>query len=93
MNVSKDVYDNLNKHYVGITIITLSFIYLLYACVVTKTVILPKYFPKYFFLLYSIGGFILMNKFIYEKNLYVTINEFIGASIALFLFFYVKQNL
>jgi hypothetical protein len=88
MSISKDVYDNLNKHYVGITIITLSFIYLLYACVVTKTVL-----PKYFFLLYSIGGFILMNKFIYEKNLYVTINEFIGASIALFLFFYVKQNL
>jgi hypothetical protein len=30
MSISKDVYDNLNKHYVGITIITLSFIYLVY---------------------------------------------------------------
>lgn len=52
-----------------------------------------KVLSKVLFLLYSISGFILMNKFIYEKNLYVTINEFIGASIALFLFFCVRQNL
>ena len=89
MNTSKEIYEDFNKHYVGITIITISFIYLLYASFFTKTVILPKYF----FLLYSIGGFILMNKFVYEKNLYVTINEFIGASISLFLFFYVTPNL
>jgi len=83
------IYKEGNKHYVGITLITLSYIYLLYACVVSKTVKIPRYF----LLTYSIGGFILMNKFIYEKNLYVTINEFIGASIALFLFFYVKPHL
>jgi len=84
MTLFEYIYTNLNKHYIGITIITLSFIYLLVISLYKQKVEIKKYF----LLIYSIGGFILMNKFIQEKNTYVLINEFIGAAIALFLFFY-----
>jgi hypothetical protein len=84
MTLVEYIYTNLNEHYIGITIITISFIYLLVISLYKQKVEIKKYF----LLIYSIGGFILMNKFIQEKNTYVLINEFIGASIALFLFLY-----
>ncbi len=68
----------------GLTFITLAFLYLFYVAMYTReTVIIPK--P--FFLLYGVGGFLLIIKNISDEHIYITINEIIGCFIAFFLYF------
>ena len=80
--------NNLNnllqsQHNIGITFITLSFIYLIYVMNKSK-----KNFklPKPFLLIYGLGGFILGIKNLTDNHKYIAINEFIGCTIAFYLF-------
>ena len=72
------------EYNIGLTFITLAFIYLLYSKLYSKKLI---YIPKMFLILYSLGGIFLVIKNIYEKNLYIAICEFIGVFISMILFF------
>jgi hypothetical protein len=76
---------NFDQHHnLGISFITVSFIYLLYETLKSK----QSLTPKYFLLLYSIGGFFLMFEMISQSKPFVFYQELVGALITLFLFFY-----
>jgi hypothetical protein len=69
---------------IGLTFISLAFIYLLYTMIYKKN---SFKIPKPFLLLYGIGGIFLIIKNITDDNLYITINEIIGCVIAFILYF------
>ena len=72
------------EYSLGISLITIAFIYLFYVMTYTKS---SYKIPKTFLLLYSLGGFILVLKNVGDKHIYVTVNEIIGSLIALLLYF------
>ena len=69
---------------IGLSFMTLAFIYLFYAVLYSN-----KSFkiPKLFLLLYAIGGIFLILKNIGDGHTYIAINELIGCTIALVLYF------
>jgi hypothetical protein len=69
-------------YHIGLTFMTLAFIYLFYA--VTSNKIFK--IPKTFLLLYGIGGLFLAIKNINDGHRYIAINEIIGCVISLLLF-------
>ncbi len=71
-------------HHLGIFLITLSFMYLLYQTLKNKKSLLPSYF----FLLYGIGGLLIMSEMYTQTKPSVVLMELIGALIAIYLFFY-----
>lgn len=84
----KEIIDDVD-HNLGIAIITIAFVYLLIVTLRNKRTLVPKYF----YLLYGIGGLLIMNEMTTQQKPTVIIMELIGAFIALFLFsysFYVK---
>ncbi len=81
-NIKQIIYDI--DHHMGISLITLAFIYLLYQTLKNKKSLLPRYF----FLLYGIGGLMIMSEMITQTKPTVVIMELLGAFIALYLFFY-----
>ena len=68
---------------IGLTLITLAFVYLFYVMTYTKK---SYKIPRPFLLLYGLGGLFLIFKNIGDKHIYITINEIIGAAIALILY-------
>lgn len=84
----KEIIDDVD-HNLGIAIITIAFVYLLIETLRNKRTLVPKYF----YLLYGIGGLLIMNEMTTQQKPTVIIMELIGSFIALFLFsysFYVK---
>ena len=85
-----DFFSNLKKYIeieydLGLTFISIAFIYLLYAMIVSN----KKFkIPKLFLLLYGIGGIFLIIKNIEDDDIYITINEIIGCVISFVLYFY-----
>jgi hypothetical protein len=69
---------------IGLTFITLAFLYLLYSMIISKMYKIPKLF----LLLYGIGGIFLIIKNVADDHIYITINELIGCIIVFTLYFY-----
>ena len=72
-------------YHIGLTFVTLAFIYLFYAVIYSNK---SYKIPKQFLLLYGIGGIFLFVKNSGDGHTYIAINEFIGSVIALSLYFY-----
>lgn len=72
------------EYNLGLTFITLAFLYLFYVAVYTKKTMV---IPKPFLLLYGVGGLFLIVKNISDEHIYISINEIIGCLIAFFLYF------
>jgi hypothetical protein len=68
-------------HHLGITFITLAFIYALYITLKTKKVLMPYMF----YLLYGIGGMLIFREMIYQQKHFVYFAELIGFLIAFYL--------
>jgi hypothetical protein len=87
MNSIFEIKDSPDLVYynIGLTFITISFIYLLYIQIYYK---LSIKIPKVFLILYGIGGLFLVIKNIIEKNIYIAICEFIGCMISFLLLFF-----
>ena len=70
-----------NDHYLGITFITLAFIYALYVTLKTKKALMPYMF----YLLYGIGGMLIFREMIDQNKPYVYYAEMTGFLIAFYL--------
>ena len=90
MNINLQLIENpvIPYYKIGLTFITISFIYLLYLQIYYKSSIK---LPKVFLLLYGIGCIFLVVKNIIERNIYIATCELIGCLITLILFFLNKN--
>lgn len=72
--------DDIDQH-LGITFITIAFIYALYITLTTKKALMPYMF----YLLYGIGGMLIFREMIDQQKPYVYYAELSGFLIAFYL--------
>lgn len=68
-------------HHLGITFITIAFIYALYITLTTKKALMPYMF----YLLYGIGGMLIFREMIDQQKHFVYYAELVGFLIAFYL--------
>lgn len=68
-------------HHLGITFITMAFIYALYITLTTKKALMPYMF----YLLYGIGGMLIFREMIDQQKHFVYYAELVGFLIAFYL--------
>ena len=71
-------------HHLGITFITMAFIYALYITLTTKKALMPYMF----YLLYGIGGMLIFREMIDQQKHFVYYAELVGFLIAFYLAYY-----
>lgn len=75
-------------HHLGITLITLAFIYALYITLKTRKALMPYMF----YLLYGIGGMLIFREMMDQQKHFVYFAELIGFLIAFYLAYHSYKN-